>query len=233
MARHRRLGGFLLAAVFAVGCGGGADETDAASDIATLQSDTTVGEQAAAAEPSTASDDTSAADDAPTEELTREDAQLEFSKCVRENGYEEFPDIAGGNIRQALQESGVDFRDPEFREVMRTCQEVLADAGFARPEQTPEQQAAAQEQQLQFAACMRGNGYPGFPDPDLEAGGGRRGFNGAAFEEAGIDPTEPEFRETITTCQAELGIEGRGAGGGGGAGNGGRPGANGGAAPAS
>lgn len=200
------------------GCGGGDSEADAADGIATLESSTTAIEQAAAVEPAPA--EAAASDAEPAVEMTREDAQLEFSKCVRENGFDEFPDIAGGNMRQAMQESGINFQDPEFRETMDTCREVLADAGFTRPEQSPEEQAALQEQQLLFAACVRKAGYTEFPDPDFDGeGGGRRGFSPQALTEAGIDVRSPEFRETLDTCRSELGIEG-GRGGAGGQGQG-------------
>lgn len=60
----------------------------------------------------------------------------------------------------------------------------------------------AEEALLAFAACMRENGYPGFPDPTVNADGSIEfGFRGGALEDLDIDPRSDEFRVAMEACQ--------------------------------
>jgi hypothetical protein len=107
-------------------CGGASTdasraEADVASldDVATLEVDDGSGDDA-----------TSEADGETT--LTADEAALEFSACLRNQGLD-VPDIgvdADGNVevRDALE--NIDRNDDSFREAFQECNELLAGAGF-------------------------------------------------------------------------------------------------------
>jgi hypothetical protein len=71
----------------------------------------------------------------------------------------------------------------------------------------PEQMSASERAAaLRFAACMRANGAPSFPDPQQNApapGPGRPVLvlRGMVFSPGpGIDPGSPAFRQAMTKC---------------------------------
>ena len=104
-------------ALFASACGGG-DEAEAAVGVATLEDvETDVAE--------VVETDT---------ELEADEAALEFSACMRDQGLD-FPDIgvdAEGNpdLRDAFLSSGITPGSDEFRTGMDACGEILQSAGF-------------------------------------------------------------------------------------------------------
>lgn len=99
---------------------------------------------------------TDAAGAAPPADMEK---QLEYSRCIRANGYPEFPDPgADGRIMIRVDpKSG-----PKFEAAQRACRDKLP-AGLAAADQpmTPERMQAL----LGFAGCVRGKGVKGFPDP--------------------------------------------------------------------
>jgi hypothetical protein len=57
------------------------------------------------------------------------------------------------------------------------------------------------QQGLKFAACMRANGIPNFPDPSTAGQG--QGF--VINSSSGIDPHDPTFQKAQQTCSKYLG----------------------------
>lgn len=64
----------------------------------------------------------------PEAELERLEEQLQLAQCIRDNGYEQYPDPAIGSdgrlerVRgQSFTEIGIDPRSPEFQEVIGEC----------------------------------------------------------------------------------------------------------------
>lgn len=156
-------------------------------------------------------------DDATREEavqtMTEEEAIFAFTACLRIEGIDvEDPEVdADGNLRPPRP------RDvgEEDREAMRTafqaCGEYLEDATFGF---TGGDDAEREDMLVEYASCMRENGYD-MPDPDFSAPrepgqGGGGPFGG------GIDPEDPAFQAAHEACADVVGDLGRipGAGGG-------------------
>ncbi len=63
---------------------------------------------------------------------------------------------------------------------------------------------------IAFAACMRANGVPNFPDPTASAGGGiqiqasQRNGSGATMTVNGVPVSAPAFRAAMTKCNSKL-----------------------------
>lgn len=143
------------------------------------------GEQVATAGGGTAS----ASPSASAVQVSDEDRQREFAKCMRENGLPDFPDPDTGDGR------GFRIRIPDgadkatVKAAMEKCRSLMPNGGKAvklDPEQV--------EKVRQLARCMRENGVPDFPDP---AADGSVQFNGAA----GFDPDNPTMRAALEKCR--------------------------------
>jgi hypothetical protein len=81
---------------------------------------------------------------------------VKFAGCMRENGVADFPDPdATGQFQY-----GVSVTPDVWQKAVDACKD-LQPPGTLSSDRSPEEQAAA----LGFAACMRENGVPDFPDP--------------------------------------------------------------------
>ena len=58
--------------------------------------------------------------------------------------------------------------------------------------------ASGAAEALEYAACMRSHGVPGFPDPTVH--NGAVGFNITAAD--GIDPSSPQYQAAIQACSS-------------------------------
>lgn len=80
---------------------------------------------------------------------------LDFSRCMRSHGVSSFPDPG------ARLPAGLDPRSPAFQAAQQACHSLS-------PKQLPQAEHTSAGQRraaLRFARCMRGRGYPSFPDP--------------------------------------------------------------------
>lgn len=159
-------------------------------------------------------DDTAALDAAPVTSapaVSQEEALLAFTACLRDQGID-VPDPtmdADGNLRLARPNTAPGdpgFDRETFRAAREACAEHLEDVtlGFRGEDRTE-----IEDQLLEFAACMRDNGYD-MPDPDFNA----TGQGGGPF--GPIDRRDPEFQAAAEQCGdilAGFGPGGRGAGG--------------------
>lgn len=200
MATKALLASLTLVALAACGGASGADD-----QVATL-GDSTAGD---------ASDD----GDGTSQELTdaeREDAMLEFSECMRENGVD-LPDPGSGESGRVIAggpDSGSRIDQDAFQEANEACEPLLEDAFGERPQLSPEEEAEMQDNALAFAECMREHGID-MPDPTFGEGPGG-GFSIAVGGPGGggIDPEDPDFEDAQEACQGQLGFEeGEGPGG--------------------
>jgi hypothetical protein len=160
------------------------------------------------------------------EDVDFEQAMLDFTQCLRDEGIDiDDPEIdADGRFGfRAMTESAGDVDREELREAFETCQSelegiTLRGAGIDR--------TAIQDTLIEYAACMRDNGYD-MEDPDLSTfgpgngdGEGQPGQGGGPFGD--IDPEDPDFIAANEACQSVfvtglprfLGGEGGGTGGG-------------------
>jgi len=205
--------GLLVFALAAGACGG----TEAGDDgVATLQTETPAGES---------SSNGSSAD--VTENVDAEQAMMELAACLRDEGLDiEDPTVdADGNVQfggfRGGGEAGVPPTDRDtMRAAMDACRDQLGDVvlGFGgRDFDVTEMEDTL----VEYAACMRDNGY-NMDDPDFS------GFGPGAETEPGeggrvgpfgqIDQDDPDFVAANEACGEILGGlaqvpgQGRGAG---------------------
>jgi len=176
-------------------CGDGESDD---SEVATLETTTTVATQ----EPGTT-----------TTTIDQEAAALDLTQCLRDQGLElEDPTVdADGNVQigEFIGEPP-DLTDEEIQELLDACEEFIE--GFTQGFEIPDL-TELEDTFLEFAACMRDNGYD-MPDPDFSGGlfgaGGEDGAPPAGpFGE--IDPNDPDFQTAFQVCQpilAQLGFPG-------------------------
>jgi hypothetical protein len=87
---------------------------------------------------------------------TKRERAVKFAECVRAHGVPHFPDPdVTGNFN-----FGVDVSAATFTAAVSACK-ALEPPGTLSAHRSSAQQSAA----LRFAACVRANGMPDFPDP--------------------------------------------------------------------
>jgi hypothetical protein len=124
------------------------------------------------------------------------DAAVEYAECMRENGVPEFPDPKNGQLTlRAGPDTGIDPNSPEFQAAREACQSKAPQGGLAGGGQPS---GEMQELILQFAKCMRKNGVPDFPDPDVSGGTVRMQLP------PGLDQSSPQFQAAQQECQTVL-----------------------------
>jgi hypothetical protein len=122
----------------------------------------------------------------------------EFSSCMRKHGVSNFPDPSGGGGITIGPSSGIDPSSPTFQSAQRACQKLLPNGG--RP--SPQQLAKAQQQMLQFSACMRAHGVKDFPDPTVSGGGIQLKVRTGSGSD--LNPNSPTFQAAQRACQGNL-----------------------------
>ena len=211
--RRHVLGATLATASLVVlaACGGSSEATDG-DQIASLATD----EESA-----------SETDDPAAGEQTADEAALEFSQCLRDEGMD-VADIgvdADGNIdlRSALQ--NVEPGTEGFREAMDSCLDVLEGVSFGGrggPGGLADNTEIA-DAMLEFSDCIRSEGFEDVPDLTLEGRGGgapteggppaggegdrEGGFGDRSTrfaEQLDLDPDHPEVIEAMNTCMPVL-----------------------------
>lgn len=112
--------------------------------------------------------------------------QLEYARCIRTNGFAEFPDPSPDGRTQLRVDPKSAAR---FESAQRACRDKLP-PGLPSMDQdvAPERLKAL----LGFAACVRGKGVKGFPDPSPKG----------AFEmgEGSPDMNTPQVQQAVQAC---------------------------------
>lgn len=184
LARHPGIALLLLALLltpFVTACGASGNDDD--PGVATLD------------ESSNDSDDEGDGTDPAGDEQDLEEQGLEFARCMRENGVPDFPDpqVDGGRITMGGGPGGGGSMDMEAVEkAMEACEELAPRGGGNF---SPEQQQEMQDAFLEYAQCMRDNGYD-MPDPDFSEGGGAFRLQGS--------PDDPAFEKARAACEDRL-----------------------------
>jgi hypothetical protein len=138
---------------------------------------------------------------------------LAYATCVRAHGVPNFPDPSGnGNVGLRVQSNngsmtvnGARVSAPAFQAAQQACRSKLPNAGRPQPLSASRRQAL-----INFSACMRAHGLPGFPDPIFTGGGvGIR-----LTPSSGIVPGSPAFKSAQTACASIAGKAGFGPGAG-------------------
>jgi hypothetical protein len=184
-------------ALLVAACGGSNSE-----GVASLETTETIATEAS-------SDDAAAND---------EETLLEFAACMRDNGIDDFEDptfSADGTPEFSLRGagSGSEADRDEMRAAFEACQDHLEGLAFGPGSIDVTE---IEDTLVDFAACMRDNGYD-MPDPDLSNFGDRSGEGGGPFG-GQIDPDDPGFTSAMEECEhifENLPFVGRGPGSGG------------------
>jgi hypothetical protein len=96
------------------------------------------------------------ASNAANTQATKREKAVKFAECVRAHGVPHFPDPGtSGDIN-----FGVDVSKQVFTSAVTACKS-LEPPGALSSHRSAKQQSVA----LRFAACVRANGVPDFPDP--------------------------------------------------------------------
>ena len=136
------------------------------------------------------------------EEVDAETQMLAYAECLRDEGVDvEDPTLDdNGNIRppRPVVAEGESFDRESMVAAREACAEFIEGFTFGFREGDITE---FQDTLLQFAACMRENGYD-MADPDLSsvgAGPGQGGGQGGRFGE--IDRDDPDFQVAQEACQ--------------------------------
>ena len=116
------------------------------------------------------------------------DQAIAYSKCMRDNGVNDFPDPDSEGRFRGLGHEQQD--NPQFRAAQEACRE-LAPGGEHEKLGDP----AFVEQMREYSQCMRENGLPDFPDPDAQ---GR--LRGTGHEQQDT----PQYRTAAEACRDKL-----------------------------
>lgn len=114
-----------------------------------------------------------------------DDAALAYSKCMRDNGYAEFPDPTPGEGMRFLITPGSAAR---FEKASTACRD-LAPEGLRDEGVTPEQL----EGLVKLAQCVRDHGVSNFPDPSAD---GRFDVG-----KIGAGPDDPTLKSAMGACR--------------------------------
>jgi hypothetical protein len=130
------------------------------------------------------------------DEKDLEEQALEFAECMRENGVPDFPDpeVEDGRIQMRLggPDGGGELDQEAVEQAMQACEDLAPRGGgnFSSEERQEMQDAI-----LEYAQCMRDNGYD-MPDPDFESGDGLFRMQG--------EPDDPAFQQAQEACEDKL-----------------------------
>jgi hypothetical protein len=123
---------------------------------------------------------------------------IAYARCIRAHGDPGFPDPNGQGLFPHPAR-------PQYQSASRACAHLLPSQPL-----TAAQKQAHVSQALQFSACMRSHGVPGFPDPTIAQGG-----TAVGFRPGNIDRNSPQFQAAVHACRRfEPGMAGLMAGGG-------------------
>lgn len=133
---------------------------------------------------------------AAVEEVDQEQALLEFTQCMRDNGLDMAdPTVdAEGNLslRDAMRSIDVPDRSV-IREARVACEEHLEGVALGFEEAD---RSEFEDIFVEYASCMRENGYEDMPDA-VNFGPGQGGEPG----ERGFDFEDPDFQAANEMCQ--------------------------------
>ncbi len=137
---------------------------------------------------------------------------LEFSQCMRDNGYPDFTDVVledftdggGGQGRflGLMAERGVQLTDPDAVPTLQSCGSELSNLQTFAPQPSDEERQETEAAVLEFAACMRTTGgVPDWPDPDFANNNSANGYGPEILQQ--FDIQSDEIQDAIETCTAE------------------------------
>jgi hypothetical protein len=122
-------------------------------------------------------------------------AGLSFAHCMRAHGVSNFPDptTSPHEFKFALDPQSANARSPRFRSGVTACRRLLPDGGPSSESLARRQARIAAE--LAFARCLRGHGFPSFPDPNRSGE-----LSPEMVTQAGINLHQPAVRQAADGC---------------------------------
>lgn len=112
---------------------------------------------------------------------------------MRSHGVPGFPDPTTRSFKFALTPASGNAQSPTFRAAVTACQHLLPDGG--PQSDTPAQRQARITAALAFARCLRGHGFPNFPDPTSSGE-----LNPEMVTQAGINLHQPAVLRAGDAC---------------------------------
>lgn len=130
----------------------------------------------------------------PTQPTDPFEQALAFSQCMRDNGVPNFPDPeqqGGGGL--TLSPGDIDPNSSAFASAQEACRDKLPQGqlGGSGDAAAPDSAKVAA-----WAKCIRENGLPKFPDPEINGNSMSIDFGGA-----GIDPGSEDWQKARLACQ--------------------------------
>ncbi|SRR5712691_1939455 len=126
---------------------------------------------------------------------TTQNGAVAFTRCMRSNGVENFPDppaIGARITKPTLQQLGVS--DSQLRAAVSACNHLLPNAG-SEPQQTTQQKRVRLADELSFASCMRNHGVNRFPDPTAQGD-----LSVEMVQAQGINVHAPAILQAVQAC---------------------------------
>ena len=112
---------------------------------------------------------TTAASNAPTN-FGQAASAYQYSACMRNNGVSNFPDPKvhqnGNKVSVMIHMTPAIANSPAFQSAQKACAHFMPGGNAAPP--TAAMTQKQKQDALAFAQCMRGRGFPGFPDPTAQ-----------------------------------------------------------------
>jgi hypothetical protein len=123
----------------------------------------------------------------------RQQEAVMFADCMRTHGVSNFPDPSTDPraFKQSLDPSTA--HAPAFRPALSACGHLLPRGGQQSQGSPPSHAQIAAE--LAFARCMRGHGFPSFPDPSTTGQ-----LSHEMLAAAGINIHQPAAVQAADTC---------------------------------
>jgi hypothetical protein len=164
-------------AMLAAGCGGGSS-----NGVANVSTSTSTSTSASGAPGASATES----------QIQRENREADrFAACMRSHGVSiPDPSVAPHAFKNAFSSNS-----PAFRSGFTTCGHFLPPAPRANQRTPPS--AAQTAALLAFAHCLRGRGFPGFPDPSSSGE-----LSHEMLATAGIDLHQPALIHAADACTA-------------------------------
>jgi hypothetical protein len=116
---------------------------------------------------------------------------LAFAQCMRDHGIPNYPDPQQQGGRVQLN-SGLNQNTPVAEKAMAGCRELMPQGLGAGPGGSLDGARVSA-----WVKCLRQNGVPAFPDPDIQLTNMK-----VDVATAGIDPRSTQFQKAIKACQS-------------------------------
>lgn len=141
-----------------------------------------------------------AAEDDDVDVKDREEAALEWARCMREHGIDvPDPDFGNGGVGIRVRGQGSNPNSEKFRRAQEACGTPFGREG--PPALSEEERQELQDAMLAFARCMREHGVD-MPDPEFGEEG--RGVFRVGPGPGATAPEQESFEEAQEACQPIL-----------------------------